>query len=283
MTQPGARAVFEGLKNGAVTLDSPSLQGVWVPYEMRQAIHDEWAKEIMQEGIDLGLTHTGAEYRLDRIMKGADGLPGLNDIIWDDRISYEDKYHFQQLNTTYAMGPSGRPMATNYTRTGSMANWFGLKPFQETNAPASDLTPADIVGNTTVTVGPFGSVNTGLRGLKLIDDSRYIPTDKEIGDAIIKAIGDAKDQVYEPNTPEKKTGNGYYGGRHFSYGGSGYGGGGGGGGGYPNFQRMYTFPHARLPYGNKIPYGSMSTPSPRRADVHRERVWSERGRLKQWQ
>ena len=75
-----------------------------------------------------------------------------------------------------------------------------------------------------------------------------------------------------------------YGGGYRSYG--GYGGGGGGGGSYaPNvyFTKMNPLPGSISTYGNATPFINTSNPIIRRADVRRERVWSERGRLKQWQ
>ena len=63
----------------------------------------------------------------------------------------------------------------------------------------------------------------------------------------------------------------------------GGGGGGGGGGGYPYYVRLYALPGGQVPYGNDIPDIYTSNPLIRRADVRRERIWSDRGRLKQWQ
>jgi hypothetical protein len=286
MTRAGARGVFEGLMHGSVTLDSPALAGVWIPWPMRNAIVHEWTKEIMQEGHDLGMSHTAAYYRMRRIMEGpTDGsnAPGLKDIIFSDKLSYDPKYHFQQLNTTYMMGPNGRPWATSYQRAGSVENWFGLKPFTSATGQQSDLTPLDERRNTTVSVGPFGSINTGMRGLYLTDESRYVPTAKEMNDAVIDAIEKAGQAHYSPASPGTKK-SGYYSPYHYTrHGYSGYGSGGGGGYGYANFEKMYNLPHGRAPQAHNIPYVSMSTPSPRRSTVHRERVWSERGRLKQWQ
>jgi hypothetical protein len=46
---------------------------------------------------------------------------------------------------------------------------------------------------------------------------------------------------------------------------------------------MRALPSARAPFGNDIPFINTSNPLIRRGDIRRERVWSERGRLKQWQ
>ena len=49
------------------------------------------------------------------------------------------------------------------------------------------------------------------------------------------------------------------------------------------FNPMRAFPSARAPFANDVPFINTTNPLIRRGDVRRERVWSERGRLKQWQ
>jgi hypothetical protein len=129
-------------------------------------------------------------------------------------------------------------------------------------------------------------MNTGLRALELMDESAYIPTDVEIGKSIEAAIKEAmaNDDGYAPFA-KSAGGSGW---RNFGgYGGYGRRGGGGyggySGGGYSQFQRMYALPGSTTPYSNDISFINTSNPLIRRGDVRRERVWSERGRLKQWQ
>jgi hypothetical protein len=117
-------------------------------------------------------------------------------------------------------------------------------------------------------------MNTGLRALELVDKSSYIPTDKEIGDSIVKAIEELGNGTQTPFTPYKSNGS------------SGYGGGSGGGysgGGSPYFSKMYAPAAGATPYGHPVSSINTSNPYIRRASIRRERVWSERGRLKQWQ
>lgn len=77
-----------------------------------------------------------------------------------------------------------------------------------------------------------------------------------------------------------------YGRRGYSYGRRGYSRGGYSGGGSswgPNFQRMDRLPEGTSPRADWVPMINTNTPVIRRADVRRERISSERGRLKQWQ
>lgn len=289
LTMDGAEAIFRGLFKKTVRLDDLSLQGAYITYPMREAIAQKWTKDLVQEGIELGLDQTKATSRMKRLMYGEFGTSqeGLAEILFktpeNGGLSYSDNMTYNQLNTTYVMGPDGRPWATGATR-GGILGALGLKPLNryyvsempETMGTDSRLNSTDRING----------VNTGLRALELVDESRYIPTDVEIGKAIEKAIEDAAKADYTPLTPFKKTsgGNGWVNYGRGGYGSSrrrGYSGYSSGGNAY--FTRMYTMPGQNLPYGNNIPFINTSNPITRRADIRRERVWSERGRLKQWQ
>jgi hypothetical protein len=257
---------------------------------MREQIQKEWMADIIQEGVNIGLDQTKATSRMKRLWYGPTSDPsvvGLGDLLWSKDISYEDTLKFNQLNTTYVMGPDGMPWATGWERAGLMGA-LGLKPLQKPITSEQSMTGNDERLNTTFLGGQLGGMNTGLRALEVIDKSRYVPTDVEIGKAIEDAIREAAKQEYTPFTPYASSGGGN-GWRNFGRGGyrrygsgGGYGG-GGGGGGFHNFTRLYALPHARAPYGDSIPCINTSNPLIRRADIRRERVWSERGRLKQWQ
>jgi hypothetical protein len=77
----------------------------------------------------------------------------------------------------------------------------------------------------------------------------------------------------------------------YGYGGGGYGGysGGGGGGGRGGYGphispiRFNGFQFQRATFADGIPFINTSNPIIRRASIRRERISSERGRLKQWQ
>jgi hypothetical protein len=288
LTKDGAAAVLRGISKGSVDTKDASLRGIYMTFDTREQIQKEWTAQIIQEGVDLGLDKTKATSRMKRLWFGPIEDPtvqGLGDILWSVDIPYEDTLQFQQLNTTYVMGPDGKPWATGFARDGVLGA-LGLRPLKGQVVPEHPLAGRDARFNTTY--AGAGGLNTGLRGLEPIDKSRYVPTDKEIGDSIEKAIADAAKQDFTPFTPfPAKTGSGYtpykYTPYRHSYGG-GYGGGGGySSSGYPNFSSMYSLPHARAPYSHTMPFINTSNPLIRRESVHRERVWSERGRLKQWQ
>ena len=288
LTEAGARGIFKGLAKGSVKLDSQSLQGIYIPFEMRESIQKKWMSELIQEGVDMGLDQTKATSRMKRMWYGPTDDPtiqGLGDILWHKDISYSGKAVYNQLNTTYVMGPDGMPWATGFTRDGLMGA-LGLKPVKRAYVSEQGATGNDGRLNTTDLVN---GMNTGLRGLELVDDSRYVPTDVEIGKSIEQAIKDAAKQDYTPFKPYSSSGSGgggyggyrkfghYSGYRRRHYGGGGYGGGG------SYFTKMYALPHGTSTYANNIPFINTSNPLIRRGDVRRERVWSERGRLKQWQ
>jgi hypothetical protein len=237
----------------------------------------------------MGLDQTKATSRMKRLWYGPiedPSIQGLGDILWSRDISYDDKATYNQLNTTYVQGPDGRPWATGWTRDGLMGA-LGLKPLKRAYVSEQGATANDNRLNTTDLVN---GINTGLRALELNDESRNVPTDVEIGKKIEDAIKEAASQTYSPFQPfgDSKGGyGGFYGGGYY---GGGYGHykhykhhGYGSSGGYANYTRMYALPGGTAPYANNIPFINTSNPIIRRADIRRERVWSERGRLKQWQ
>lgn len=289
LTKDGARAVFQGLFKGSVKLGDESLMGIHIPYEMRQEIATEWAAELIQEGRNLGLDQVKAESRMKRIMYGDFNQPeimGLADILFakpeEGGLSYEQSVTYAQLNTTYVIGPDGRPWATGFARD-KFLNAVGLKPYKPMIQGDGSTTSNDGRMNT---VDLVNGLNTGLRALQPLDDTRNVPTDVEIGKAIEKAIADAAAQQYTPFTPfdSDSGGSGWmnFGGGYGGYG--GYGGGGGySGGGSAYFTRMYSMPKNISVYGNSMSFINTSNPIIRRATVRRERVESQRGRLNQWQ
>jgi hypothetical protein len=285
LTLDGAKAVLRGLMKTPLTEDDESLQGIYITYDMRNEILADWSKDLMQEGISLGLTNTQAWYRMKRVLNGPSEDPsvkGLADYLFSDKISYDDTRTYNQLNTTYVIGPDGKPWATGFTRDGFFGA-LGLKPLQRQIVPEQSGLSLDSRGNV---VDYINDANTGLRAVELVDESRNVPTDKEIAEALAKAIEEALKGDYAPSDATKTTSSGGSGwknwGGYGGYGGFGYGG-GGGYGGYANFSKMYALPDGIVPYGNQIQFINTSNPILRRADIRRERVWSERGRLKQWQ
>lgn len=280
LTQAGGRAVFQGLAKGTVRLGDASLRGIHIPMNIRREIAEEWMSELIQEGVDMGLDETKAARRMNRIWNGwdhADGI-GLADVVFSTDISYSDTLEYNQLNTTYVIGPDGLPMATGFERSGVFGA-LGLKIRVDEQGfswgdrlitPEHGMMGWDSRANSTDLAA---GQNLGMRALEPI--SPEIPTDQEIGAALTDALQKAGAKSYTPTDFKSGGGGG---------GGGGRGGGGGGGySGYANFIRMNPFPDQRVQYGNNIPMINTSNPIIRRASIRRERVWSERGRLKQWQ
>jgi hypothetical protein len=284
LTTEGAMAVFKGLASGSVQFGDPSLQGLYITHPQRLVIQEQWTQALIQEGMDLGMDITQATKRMQRLWNGDYGTDqvGLGEILWTEKekLSYSDTLTYKQLNTTYIIGPDGYPWATGASRGGVLSS-IGLMPFMPMLGAGSDAMGLDERLNSTDLTH---QINTGLRGLVLKDRSEDVPTDKEIADSIIEAIEKAGNQTYTPYTPFAQKSSGGYGG----YGGGfGYGGYGGGGGGYYGprvyFEPLRELPNIRTPYANNTPFINTTNPIIRRADVRRERVWSERGRLFQWQ
>lgn len=292
LTEEGAKGIFRGLFKGTLDFGDDKLKGFYITPEVREEIMNDWVKELTAEGVSMGLETYQAEMRTKRLMNGSfsnpTGTTGLADILFDyDKISGSDKTEFYQLNTTYVMGPDGRPWATGYDRPSSKSpvgvlQQIGVLPLSKMQGPATGAVGQDASLNT---VDKLAGINTGLRSLMQRPD--VVPTPEEIGKMVEKAIKDAGKTDYTPFTPTAKSSGGGYGYTPWKkYGGykrGSYGGGGYSSSGYPNFTRMYTMPEGESPYGNSVPFINTSNPILRRGDVRRERVWSERGRLNQWQ
>ena len=279
LTKEGAWAVVDGLYGGTVKLGDPSLAGVYITRETRDEIFNEWNEDLIAEGMSLGLDEQQAKSRANRLWWGDTGANnGLRSLLYSDQIPYEDTLQYNQLNTTYVMGPNGYPMATGFTRSKFNATTGGVGFESQINTST--------LGNTKDSQGNVqdatAMINTGLRGIVRVPNNQPI-TDREFADMLEEAMQKSP-STYTPYS-QSSTGTGGYG-----YGGyrrrGGYSRGGGGGyssSGYASFVRMNNLPESRAPYGNSIPNINTSNPIIRRADVRRERVWSERGRLKQWQ
>lgn len=278
LTDEGAKAIFKGMAGGSVTADDDSLLGVYVDFDQRQKIHDDWLDELTIEGMRMGLSESSAKFRANKVMNGAPGLPGIADILYDKTlIPYSKTQEFQQLNTTYMQGPDGNIWATGFSRQ-KLLGAMGLAPLQGMHTSEDTHTGMDGRQN----VSAFGINNTGQRSLRPVNDSLDVPTDAEIGDAITRAVENLNQKDYSSGF-----GRGGFGGF------GGYG--GGGGGGYaPRPVNNYAQPPRWTnlnynPFTIRVPYAN-DTYSVRTDDVRtdlstirRERISSERGRLTQWQ
>jgi hypothetical protein len=262
MTLDGKEGVFRSLRDGVVNLESPAIAGFHVTPEERDAIAERLTTELVQEGVDFGLSEQSAMYRMRRIWYGDStdpSSPGLREILYDKRIPNKPYIEYDQLNVTYVLGPDGKPWATPFTKT-SIMQAMGV-PLPHTMAKTiPGVTKLDARGNV---IDLVNGINTGQAALQ----PRPIqPEEDEPKDDPVKA---AESKSYTP--------------------GGGYRRGGGGGGGYggssygPNFQRMDRLPYGTSPRQNGVGMINTSNPIIRRSDVRRERISSERGRLKQWQ
>lgn len=258
IAKDGAKGVFKSLQKGLINFRDPALAGISISFEMREEIAEEWMTELIQEGVDLGLSEQSAGFRARRLWYGDDTdptAPGLRELLFSKDIPYKNEAKYNQLNVMYVLGPDGLPWATPFQRQG-LAQSLGI-PLPHTMAPSAPGTTKDARGNT---VDLVRGINTGQAALEPVQLPE--PTDKPLEKALSKS--------YTPSrTP---------------YGRRGYGGGGGGGGDYwPPFQRMMPLPDGTAPRTDNIPMINTQTPYIRRASIHRQRIQSERGRLKQWQ
>lgn len=282
LTKAGAGSVLHSIANGLIEPGDPSLVGVSIPVKMRKEIQEEWSEELIQDGIDMGLPEKVAKQRANRIFYGDKyndpNATGLWHVIWDDRIPWSTKVTYNQLNTTHAMGPDGKPWATPFKRT-QIAQAFGIPLPHTMHSPSRGL-GQDARGKVT---DPVFGINLGVHALERVESNEKLEPPKDKPKAF--------DKTYEPsdaetgkkgwvNYPKRKWTNypkrsygrrSYGGGYSSSYGGSSY------------FTRMNPLPDNVTPYGSGAPFINTSNPIIRRANIRRERVWSERGRLKQWQ
>ena len=267
LTSEGAAAIIRGAWQGSVTLDSPALQGVYIPFETRKQLEAYFLDALVQEGLDAGLNEYNAKGHMYDVWYGVKGDPnaiGLKDIVWSEKIPYAASDTYRQLNTTYVIGPDNRPWATGVQRN-TLQNMFGLAPSAYMTGDQGNLGVDGSLNSTDAA----RSLNTGLRGLEKVNQSDWVPTPEEIGQGIEDAIAKAMAKRYTSDGSDSG----------YSY--RSGGGGGGGGGGY-NYRVNSPVRNESI-YGRNVPYVNVDNPILRRATIRRERFSSERGRLKPWQ
>lgn len=292
LTKAGAEGIVRGVHLGAVRLDSPALQGVFIPDEMRTAIQKDFLEEFTQKYIDAGYSKTQALSNAKRDFYGQGyGEPealGLSDILWSDAIPRYGKQQYMQLNTTYVTGPNGRPIATGLQR--SVLASLGILPAEMYHTGSTGNLGVDQLLNS---VDDVRGINTGMRGLVRVDETWATPTAEEIGKSIEDALEEISDKLDDINDALGRDGYNYGGWRNFGRRGYGRRGGGGYGrsyggssyvadyGGGP--QRMNDLSRINSPYADDLYSINTSNPIIRRATIRRERFSSQRGRLNQWQ
>lgn len=275
-----ARGAVWGAWKGSVRMDSPALDGFYMDSSTRWQLQTDLQAYLVEDGLAMGLTKKEAEKRMKTLWFGDQDNPKaftpLGEIVWSEQISKTPFVEYRQLNTTYVMGPDGMPWATGISKdlASTVANTLGILPWQGYNSGTFGGMSTD---NALNSVDQTIDVNTGLRALERIDDTWSNSEPLEVG-------GPSAQSFYP-----------YQGYRRFG----GYGGGGGGGRGYApkaNYgwgDKSYGS-RSYLPDGNRIYPSDLpnvftrsnvnsGNPTIRRLQRRRERVQSQRGRLKPWQ
>lgn len=287
LTYAGARTILHGAQKGTLTLDSPALRGVYLTRDQRYEIMNDWQQDLVQEGIELlGMPGWEAHARMTDMWYGRGdyaGLPAIHDILFSDQIPWQPKVRYQQLNTTYTMGPDGNMWATGIQRE-DFLSILGLKLLTEYYVGGDRgmtvderLNSADQVFN----------MNLGMRALERVEDNWEIPTREEIEKEATRSIEKALTNLGKKIEDLLADGDGwadYRGGYGNSkYSSKGWSSRGGGGGSYINVPKIYSAPGVRDPNHSDTRVANAHNPNIRRASIRRERFSSERGRLKQWQ
>ena len=295
LTVEGAEGIIRGVHMGALKLDSPALKNVAITGEQRAELAEFFLAELTEQQLNAGKSKSEAVKAAKAAFYGqeygeAEGL-GIADIIYSDAIPYHHSQKYMQLNTTYVMGPTGRPVATGLQRSVLGAVGFptsgGILPFEAYHDGSTGNLSVDQLMNS---VDPGRGVNLGMRGLIKVDETWNTPTDEEIGKAITDAIEKVEKAVGD--LPDGDNGGkgwkNYKRGRGWSR------------GGYGSYSRGYSSAgytpswggddvRVQLPRRMDTPrlddLYSINTSSAiiRRATIRRERFSSERGRLNQWQ
>jgi hypothetical protein len=253
LTKYGAQAVIRGLYNGVIDVGGPQMKGVYLTQEMREEISRDLIVDLIDDAMALGLGREEAEYAAKRVWYGDEtsDVPGLRDFVWNKEIPWTNRASYNQLNVTYTIGPDGKPWATPFQKQ-TLMQAFGI-PLPHVTPQPGPGTHLDELGNV---VDDVLGINTGLAAVVREPEV----AGEEPKDLFQKSAGGA-------------TGTGPRLSRGYS-GGSSYG---------PPFQRMDRLPSAGTIRSDDVPFLNINNPYIRRAQVDTERVYSERGRLKQWQ
>ena len=275
-----ATAHVLGLWKGTIDFNNPNIENLYIPHPMRKQLEAELKQALVEEGMVIfGGDERKATSRMWDLWKGDPAnpmAPGLGATLYSDKISYSPTTKYYQLNTTYVIGPDGRPWATGIDRH-NFTNLAGMAPLQRFIGTIDNAQGVDSRLNYTDKVR---DINTGLRGLERVDESFTIKGQEDA------AAGKAAMQ--------QSFNNGGSGWVNYGRGGSGwrnfgrrsgwrnFGRRSGGGGGGSSI-RINTPERQQVPYANDIDNINMTTPILRRASIRRERIDSQKGRLKPWQ
>ena len=272
LTLEEAKEFIKAVRDSPMMLDESMLQGIYIPYEMRNDIRAVLEKEVHEEGAALGLSKFDTDELWRKRLYGDAETIGYNEILQSDKLSSSPRDVYYQRNTEYIEGPDGRSHPVGAVRN-PIAQLLPLQAFEVGNASLPD------VDSRLNTVDAVRGINTGYRGLEKVDAESFQTEEEKFQDRLIEAIKKAGQNNYDKNGGSGGSGWTNYGRR--SYGGYSRGGGGGGGGSYSTSMRAPE--GQQVPYANNIDSINMNTPLLRRASIRRERSDSEKGRLKPWQ
>ena len=276
-----ATAHVLGLWKGTIDFNSPNIENLYIPHPMRKQLEAELKQALVEEGMVIfGGDERKATSRMWDLWKGDPAnpmAPGLGATLYSDKISYSPTTKYYQLNTTYVIGPDGRPWATGIDRH-NFTNLAGMAPLQRFIGTIDNAQGVDSRLNYTDKVR---DINTGLRGLERVDESFTIKGQEDA------AAGKAAMQQSFNNGGSgwvdygRRGGSGWRNfGRRSGWRNFGRRSGGGGGG---SSIRINTPERQQVPYANDIDNINMTNPILRRASIRRERIDSQKGRLKPWQ
>lgn len=246
-------------------------------FETREKLSVKLKNELIAEYMASGLSEPKAKQMMYKVWQGDSlnpDVPGLEHIVWGkgefkDWIGYERSSKYYQLNTTYIMGPDGRPWATGLSRNlvQTMGGFALLQGYGE-----GTIGGMSIDGSLN-SIDVRRGINTGMRMLERVDQS----FDDNLEDP--KAAGANQQQNLANSGFVNYGGNGW---RNFGRR-SGWSRRSGGGGGGGSSVRIQAPERQQVPYANDIQTINTTNPIIRRASIRRERIDSQKGRLKPWQ
>ena len=282
-----AEAVIRSIwKGGVDPKQIPGLENRFIDMDVRKEVQATLIKEINAESKAMGLNEYQSTRRLNEIWYGPRDNPdiqGLYDIIFsagdmEGWVGFKESTKYYQLNTTYVKGSDGKMYATGISRN-LVQTLAGFSPLQGYEVGTIGGMAIDGSLNS---VDEGRGLNTGARSLEKINDSMDPRKDDD-------ALPDKK----LDSTSNSNSGNGwkdyggsgwknYGGGRGYSRGGRGYSR-GGGSGGSGSFTKLQAPERQQAPYANDVDNINVSNPLLRRASIRREKIDSEKGRIKPWQ
>ena len=283
-----AEANIWSMYNGLLKPGDPVLEGIYIPFEMRNQLKTKLMDDLKAKFMASGLNEYKADQMMWKVWKGDPtdpSVPALRDVVYsqnafDAAISYKPTSRYYQLNTAYVKGPDGRMWATGLDRH-SVFNLAGINPLQRSIATVNNTESVDGRLNY---VDEVRGINTGLRGLERVDDSfAYSDLEEMAAKLAAEASNNTGNNSGSRGNGWRDFGSGWRNfGRRSGWRNFGRRGGGGGGGG-GSFTRLQAPDRQQVPYANDVQNINMTNPIIRRASIRRERIDSMRGRLREWQ